>query len=522
MGIYLNPNNIDFYNAVNYSEIYVDKTELIKYTNDMLFGEQKFICVSRPRRFGKSMAANMLTAYYSRGCDSREMFSGLKISKSASFEKHLNKYNVIHINMVDYLTESQNMEELLDFIREDISEELLEEFSDVKFPKRRTFIKLFETIFAKTGVPFVFIIDEWDCIFRVHKNDTESQTLYLNFIRNLLKDKSYVALAYMTGILPIKKYGEHSALNMFDEYSMTNADPIQEFTGFTEKEVQELCRKYNMPFEETKKWYDGYNLNKLSIYNPKSVVAAMMRKQFDNYWTSTETYEALKVYIEMNFDGLKDTIIKLISGEREVIDTTTFTNDMVTFVTKDDVLTLLIHLGYLTYDFDTKEVSIPNYEISEQFASTIKVMGWSEVANSLKCSDELLKATLNQDEEKVAELIDKAHSDNTSILKYNDENSLSCVISLAYYSARKTYVMHREMPSGKGFADLLFVPRKNVSTPALIIELKCDKSADAAIEQIKNRNYADGLKDYSGEILLVGINYDKSKKHSCKIEKIVK
>lgn len=250
---------------------------------------------------------------------------------------------------------------------------------------------------------------------------------------------------------------------------------------------------------------------------------SMTGHDYDNYWSSTETYEALKIYIEMNFDGLKDTIIGLLAGQKAVIDTTTFSNDMVTFETKDDVLTLLIHLGYLTYDFYTKEVSIPNYEISEQFASTIKVMGWSEVANSLKLSDELLKSTLNGDEEKVAELIDKAHSENTSILKYNDENSLSCVISLAYYSARKTYTMERELPAGIGYADIVFKPRRNNINPAIIIELKYDKTAEGAIKQIKEKRYADCLNDYTGEILLVGINYDKDyKKHTCRIEKITK
>ena len=225
----------------------------------------------------------------------------------------------------------------------------------------------------------------------------------------------------------------------------------------------------------------------------------------------------------MNSDGLKDTIIELLAGQKAVIDITTFSNDMITFETKDDVLTLLVHLGYLTYDFDTKEVSIPNYEISEQFASTIKVMGWSEVANSLKLSDELLKSTLNYEEEKVAELIDKAHSDYTSILKYNDENSLSCVISLAYYSARKIYMIERELPAGKGYADLVFQPRKNNSNPAIIVELKYDKTAEGAIEQIKKKQYADSLKDYSGEILLVGINYQKdTKKHDCIIDKVYK
>ena len=522
MGIYLNPSNIDFQRAIN-SEIYVDKSQIIEYTNKKLFTEQQFICVSRPRRFGKSMAANMLTAYYSRGCNSEEMFSKLKISKADTFEKHLNRYNVIHINMVNFLERSKSIDDMLDYLRKRLIHEIKKENGDVDCFDWNDLISVLDEIFHEKKIPFIFIIDEWDCIFREHQNDTDAQKKYLDFLRNLLKDQSYVALAYMTGILPIKKYGKHSALNMFTEVSMTDPREYAEFTGFTESEVEQLCDEYKMPFDETKRWYDGYNLMGVSAYNPRSVVMSMTGGYFNNYWTSTETYEALRVYIEMNFDGLKDTIIELLAGQKAVIDTTTFSNDMVTFETKDDVLTLLVHLGYLTYDFYTKEVSIPNYEISEQFASTIKVMGWSEVANSLKLSDELLKSTLNCDAEKVAELIDKAHSDNTSILKYNDENSLSCVISLAYYSARKSYIVERELPAGKGFADLIFLPRKNNSNPAMIVELKYNKSAEGAIEQIKKKQYADSLKDYSGEILLVGINYNKdTKKHDCVIEKIVK
>lgn len=522
MGIYLNPGNIDFQQALN-SKIYVDKSMLIEYANSVIYTEQKFICVSRPRRFGKSMAANMLTAYYSRGCDSREMFSRLKIASSESFEKHLNKYNVIRINMMDFFSEYGDTTEMLTNLQKEIMFEIIEEFPNVRYYDKTKLMRSLKDVFKKYQVPFVFIIDEWDCVLRDKKNDIKAQEIYLKFLSALFKNQSYPALVYMTGILPIKKYGGHSAINAFYEYSMTDAEPISEFTGFTESEVKELCLKYDKSFSEMKRWYDGYNLNEISIYNPKSVVESILRGQFNNYWTSTETYEALKIYIEMNFDGLKDTIIELLAGEKVVIDTTTFTNDMVTFVTKDDVLTLLIHLGYLTYDFYTKEVSIPNYEISEQFASTIKVMGWSEVADSLKQSDELLKATLNGNEEKVAELIDKANSDNTSILKYNDENSLSCVISLAYYSSRKTYTIDRELPAGKGYADLFFRPRKNISNPAMIVELKYDKSAEGALEQIKKKQYTDCLKDYSGEILLVGINYDKdNKRHTCKIEKIIK
>ena len=520
MGIYVNPDNIDFQRAIN-SQIYVDKSGLIELTNAKLFTEQQFICVSRPRRFGKSMTANMLTAYYSRGCDSREMFSDLKIAKSADFEKHLNKYNVIHINMVNFLSESKDMNELIDFVSEDITEEILTEFSDVKFPKRQTLVRLLQSVFVQTKIPFVFIIDEWDCIFRIHKNDSDAQTKYLDFLRNLLKDQSYVALAYMTGILPIKKYGEHSALNMFTEVSMTNPREYAEYTGFTEDEVKGLCQKYDMPFDETKRWYDGYDLKGIATYNPRSVVMSMTGHDFDSYWTSTETYEALKVYIDMNFDGLKDKVTQLVAGEKIPINPTKFQNDMTTLRSADDIFTLLVHLGYLTFDFYTKCVWIPNSEVAQEFINSIEDGGWEEVMKAINASDKLLQATINGDEQTVAELIDKAHSENTSILKYNDENSLSCVISIAYYSAKRTYTVERELPAGKGYADLVFKPRRYNANPAMIVELKYNKSAESAIQQIKDKNYPDCLKDYSGEVLLVGISYNDEKRHCCRIEKIV-
>ena len=519
MGIYLNPENVDFQEVLN-SKIYVDKSELIQYTNSVLRTTQKYICVSRPRRFGKSMAANMLTAYYSRGCDSRGLFQGLKIATHSDFEKYLNQYNVIHLNMRDYLTESENMKELIQFVEDDLLDELQQEFSDIRMPRRKTLVKVLEQAFVQYKIPFVFIIDEWDCIFRVHKSDAASQKEYLDFLRNLLKDKSYIALAYMTGILPIKKYGEHSAINVFYEHSMTDASPIEEFTGFTEQEVRQLCEQYNMPFSETKKWYDGYCVDGVSIYNPKSVVEAMLRGKFSNYWTQTETYEALKIYIQSNEFGVQDVILKLLAGEKEKIDTTTFSNDMVTFATKDDVLTLLVHLGYLTYNAETKEIWIPNDEVMEQFISTVKVMGWGSVVTALETSEKLLQATLSGDEQTVAELIEQAHQANASILKYNDENALSCVISLAYYFAQKNYTLHREMPAGKGFADIVFEPNRNCNLPAMIVELKWGHSAEEAIEQIKRKDYLDCLQNYHGEVLLVGVNYDKEKHHTCKMERM--
>ncbi len=522
MGIYLNPDNAAFQEAVD-SEIYVDKSMLIAFTNKNIRTMQKNICVSRPRRFGKSMAAEMLVAYYSRGCDSRELFQNLKIAQHSSFEKHLNKYHVIHLNIQRFMNRTDDIRTMLAALESKVIRELKHEFTDIEFCDNQL-VSIMEEIYSQCRARFVFIIDEWDCVFRMRNADWNLQKEYLDFLRDLLKNQPYVALAYMTGILPIKKYGEHSALNMFDEFSMTNADPIAEFTGFTEKEVKELCETYHMDFEETKKWYDGYSLNTYSIYNPKSVVEAMTRQKIDSYWTKTETYESLKKYIQMDSFGLREIITKLIAGEHYPVNSDKFQNDMVTFNSADDVLTLLIHLGYLTYDFDTETAWIPNAEVQREFINSIEDGGWEHVMHSIQLSDELLEATLQGDNERVSEIVEQVHDENTSILQYNNENSLSCILSLAYYSTRKNYTIHRELAGGKGFADLVFIPRKGCTTPAMIVELKWNISAEAAIDQIKKKEYVKCLKDYSGEILLVGISYDRDaeKRHTCVIEKIHK
>ena len=351
MGLYLNPGNEEFRNAAIHSKIYVDKTEMIKFTNSQLFGEHKNICVSRPRRFGKSMAANMLVAYYSKGCDSKELFENFKIADDSSFKEHLNKYNVIHLNIQQFLGRTETIHEMLELLSRKVTRELKREFADVTYYEE-DLVSVIEEIYAQTHSFFVFIIDEWDCIFRVKGEDTEAQKLYLNFLRDLLKNQPYCILAYMTGILPIKKYGEHSALNMFDEYSMTNQRELAEFTGFTEQEVQELCPQYDMSYDKMKQWYDGYDLKGIQIYNPRSVVMSLSGHDFDSYWTKTETYEALKKYIQMDMYNLKELVTRLIAGSSIEINPDKFQNDMTTFASADDVLTLLVHLGYLTYDSD--------------------------------------------------------------------------------------------------------------------------------------------------------------------------
>ena len=523
MGSYLNVSNGSFERAVN-SEIYVDKTGLIEYTNKVLNTMECNICVSRPRRFGKSMTANMLAAYYSRGCDSRKLFAPYKIAKSESFEKYLNRYDVVFLNIQEFLSQSSNIQETLSLLRRSVLWELLEEYQDVRYFDKTNLTRTMQDIYNKTRNPFVVIIDEWDCIFREYKNDSGAQKTYLDFLRDLLKDKEYIYLAYMTGILPIKKYGTHSALNMFDEFSMINPGPLAEYVGFIEEEVKELCSKYHMQMSEVKSWYDGYSFrNAPSVYSPRSVVTCMRLGEIGNYWNQTETFEALQTYIDMNFDGLKDDVLSMMAGEKISINTASFTNDMTTFRTEDDVLTLLVHLGYLGYDYDNKCVFIPNNEIRGEYVSTVAVSDWGEISRSLKNSADTLNAIWQKKTRQVAEGIKQAHFE-TSHIQYNDENALSYTISLALYAARNFYTVHRELAGGKGFADLVFIPRKKFEDkPVLVVELKWNKSAEGAIKQIKDREYCESLKEYTGNLLLVGINYDKeTKEHSCMIEECIK
>lgn len=413
------------------SEIYVDKSELIAYTNKVIATEQRFVCVSRPRRFGKSMAANMLAAYYSRKCDSAQLFQALKISKHGHFKKYLNQYDVIMVNIQEFLSRTHDIQALLVRIKLLVIRELKKEYPAVDYFDDSDLIQCMQDIYEETACPFIFIIDEWDCILREYKEDFQAQKIYLDFLRDLLKDKGYIHLVYMTGILPVKKYGTHSALNMFDEFSMTNPGLLAEFAGFTPHETECLCRHYGMDYEETKQWYDGYHLgNGLDIYSPRSVVSAMLNRRFDNYWNQTETSEALKIYIEMNFDGLKDTVIAMMAGAKKKIDIRNFTNDMTTFHGYEDVLTLLVHLGYLGYDFNAKEVFIPNSEVMDEYVSAVKAAGWSEVIRSVQASEDLLRATWLMDEQAVARGIQDAHLE-TSHLQYNDENALSYNIDLA-------------------------------------------------------------------------------------------
>ena len=526
MALYLNAGNESFQESLD-SLIYVDKSPLIEVLNQNIKTINKYFCLSRPRRFGKSVTAQMICSYYAKGQDSSSLFDDLKIASFDDYKKHLNQYDVISINISDEFSRaSHNVKSMTDILTKSIVRELKEAYPTCVISSPEFLDLTLQEVYNFSKVPFVFVIDEWDCIMREKKEDPDSLKQYLEWLKAIFKDKPYVGLAYMTGILPIKKYGSHSALNMFTEYSMTEPLNLGQYIGFTENEVKNICKDHEVSFNQMQQWYDGYSFKDVPhIYNPNSVVNAATYKRFISYWTGTETFESLKSYIDMNMEGLRDDIVKLIAGEDVIVDVSTFSNDMVTFHSKDDVLTLLIHLGYLAIKGSTNLgviVHIPNEEIKLEFKTCVKNNNrYAGVYDLIKNTDVLLNDIWSLNSDAVAKIFDEAHQDHTSILTYNNENSLANVIAISLFlSTTNTYNVVRELPTGKGFADLVYLPKLGVNKPALLIELKYDKSAETAITQIKEKNYLQFFKDYKGEVLLVGINYSKdTKTHQCIIER---
>ena len=522
MGTYINTGNQGFQRIRN-SE-YVDKSGLISLVNATLFTERCYSCVTRSRRFGKSVAAKMLCAYYDQSCDSRQLFANLQIASDPSFEKHLNQYPVIFLDLSSFM-ECIKDEGIVNIIQQELRKDLLKAYPDIPTEPDDNLMQVMLTIAEATKKQFIFIIDEWDAICRENQPGSKAMDNYVNWLRSMFKSANgsrVFAGVYLTGILPIKKYNTQSALNNFIEYSMVEPGRMGQYFGFTKDEVKALASRHNMDFDELEKWYDGYKIGlQTSMFNPNSVMLAIYNGYCESYWASTGAFEAVANYIQMNYEGLKDDIILMLAGGRSKVNPTSFINDMAEVDSKDDVLTVLIHLGYLSYDRDTKECFIPNLEVAGEMENAVKANNWKPVVDALKASEQLLQATLDGDEEAVAQGVDASHDENTSILSYNNENSLACVLSIAYYYARNNYVMHRELPTGKGFADIVLIPRKNVESPAIVLELKYDKDANSAISQIHRKQYPDKVAQYSGELLLVGINYDKTQKtHNCTIEKV--
>lgn len=528
MGRFVNSKTSAFQDALN-SEIYVDKTGLLEYTNRVIDTTAKFICNSRPRRFGKSITADMLTAYYSKGCNSEDMFSNLEISKSADYRKHLNQYDVIHLDIQWCMEPAGGAENVISYITENTISELKEYYPNILPEQIHSLPEALSRIHEAIGNKFIIIIDEWDVLIRDEALNQTIQDEYISFLRGLFKGNEpskYIHLAYLTGILPIKKVQTQSALNNFAEFTMLDAKIFAKYIGFTEEEVKSLCNQYGRDFTEVKRWYNGYLLNNYQVYNPKAVVESLRWNQYKSYWSQTGTYEAIVPLINMNFDGLKTAIIEMLSGASVEVDVSSFQNDMTSFSNKDDVLTYLIHLGYLAYNQTTETAFIPNEEIRQELIKATKRKKWDELVAFQRESVELLDATLDMDCELVENTIEKIHMEYVSMIQYNDENSLSSVLAIGYLSAMQYYFKPiRELPSGRGFADFVFIPKLEYAMdyPALIVELKWNKNVETAIEQIRTKKYPASIEQYTGEILLVGINYDKkTKKHQCKIEKYSK
>lgn len=545
MGIYLNPGYVSFKNAVD-SEIFVDKTEILLYLNSVVATEQRYVCVSRPRRFGKSITANMICAYYGKP-DSRELFEECRVSGHENWDRHLGKFDVIKLVMTDFFKEGRDVDESLVRLTKRLLRDLKKTYPDVELFDEDDLAVFLADVYSEKGTRFVIVIDEWDAVFRECREDVKGQTRYLDFLRDWLKGKDYVALAYMTGILPIKKYGRHSALNMFDEYSMITPMQLAPYTGFTEDEVRELCSGYGRDYGRMKEWYDGYDVSDIippdpdyeaqeatgkelpaehySIYSPLSVVKAVTTGYLRNYWNKTETYEALAEYIRMNLDGLKDAVVLMMDGGSVRADISTYQNDMITFTCRDDVLALLINLGYLKYNIETGEASIPNKEILDEFKASTKTDEWVDSFESFRTSMKLLEAIWSEDSEKTAELMELAH-DRAGNKTYNNEAALSYAIRYALYAAQKYYTTIQELDAGKGYADLVYLPAPRYSDkPALLMELKYDKDVRTAADQVRDRNYPQALEHYAGNLLVVCVNYEKDakdgefKRHSCRIER---
>lgn len=528
MGIYVNPGNSGFA-EINDSD-YVDKTMLIERINQTVEKKDKLLCISRPRRFGKSYAAKMLAAYYDCSCDSHGLFDNKKIAETTDYKNYLNKYNVIYLDITAFTSDAQTQNCSLSDVPGMIREALLKDLKECGFPIREEDSlndNLIRAAARPDGKKFVFIIDEWDAVIREAKDDFAAQKKYLSFLRGWFKNGQFtpkvVAAAYMTGILPIKKDGTQSAISEFDEYSMIKPVFFGEYVGFTEEEVRCLCEKNGADFKMMKQWYDGYAFKNVGpVYNPNSVIKAIRFGDFDSYWTETSAAAGLMDYISRGYRDLTKTIAELIGGIEVKTSITGFANDLTTFRGRDDVLTLMIHLGYLAYDSEKKTVRIPNEEVKLEFQKAVREVKHEATIKRLEESEQLFLDTIHENADAVAAQVEKIHSEETAALHYNKEDSLRSVIKLAYYTYREHYVQFEELPGGEGFADVAYLPRHDSDWPVLIIELKWNKSAKGAIDQILNKKYANVVKNFGTDILLVGINYDKNapagrRKHTCSI-----
>lgn len=530
MGIYLNPGNENFKKTLARGN-YVDKTSMISVVNRCIDTGNNYICMSRPRRFGKTITGNMLTAYYSKGCDSKELFAPYKIAEDPDYSDQNGKRNTQNVIKIDMNSEYQNVldkELMIRRLMSKIKEEIRSEFPGVEIKEDDSLAECILRVYAEKGETFIIIIDEYDVLVREQVTDSLFNE-YLSFLNGFFKSDTLrpaISLAYLTGILPIVRDKIQSKLNNFREYTILNAGEMASYIGFTADEVKKLCIKHNMDFDECRRWYDGYHLAGVEIYNPESVIRSMDENSFGNYWSATSSYDVIVDRIRQNFAGTREDVIRMLSGEKVYVDSGMFLNAMNSFRTKDDIFTYLCHIGYLAYDKDTQTCYIPNGEVRQEWTRAVSVTDEYEVTDEIiKASRELLISTVAGDEKAVSNALDVSHIHVTSNRSYNNEDALQSAIYLAYIYALNEYTVVKEMTTGKGFADVVYIPccPGKENRPAMIIELKHNKSAESAITQIREKRYFDSLSHYTGALLFVGIDYDEKKKtHSCRIERFEK
>ncbi|MDE7224400.1 MAG: ATP-binding protein [Acetatifactor sp.] len=533
MGMFLNSRiPYESYRLVKRDTYFVDKTALIDELIPFLEVEKRFFCITRPRRFGKSVMANMVGAFFGKAVDAGEVFEGLKIASSKGYKTHLNQHSVVYIDFSRMPQNCDTYSAYIGRISDGIKQDLVEEYADICFGPDTDLWDMFQIVFDKTGQNFIFVMDEWDAVFHKDFISEKDRRNYLEFLRNLLKGQAYVELAYMTGILPIAKYSGGSELNMFVEYDMATKVKFGEYFGFLDTEIDRLYDIYiqetpvpRITREELALWYDGYHTAAGDrMYNPRSVVCALTDNQISNYWTGSGPYDEIFYYIRNNIEDVQEDLALMVSGERIEIKLQGYAATDTELSTRNQIYSAMVVYGLLTYEDGM--VFIPNKELMDKFDELLLTndnLGY--IYNLARESAKMLKATLSGDTETMCRILKYAHDTESPIFSYNSEIELSAVVNLGYLSARDKYRVEREDKAGEGYVDFIFYPERK-GADALILELKTGGTPEDAIKQIIDRNYAFRFKGkigekpkYTGRILAVGISYDrKTKEHSCKIE----
>lgn len=534
MGMFLN-SIVPFmgYQEIVYDPYFVDKTNLIKELIPAIGRRNKYFCITRPRRFGKSVMANMVGAFFEKTVDSSSLFHGLSILQEDDCKKHMNQHHVIYIDFSRAARDCTSYEQYMNRVQDGIDHDLMEAYPDLEIDTKQALWDTLLNVCVKTGDRFIFVIDEWDALFHMPFIDENMQKEYLIFLKNLLKDQVYVELAYMTGVLPIAKYSSGSELNMFLEYDMVTRKKFGEYFGFDDLEVDRLYEKYNeknhdskVSREDLRIWYDGYyTANGKRMYNPRSIVCALTENEITNYWTSSGPYDEIFYYIRNNIEAVRDDLVLMISGEGIRAEIQDYAAVSMELNTKSEIYSAMVVYGLLTYDDETGKIYIPNQEIMEQFKKllmTKESLGYVyRLANK---SEQMLQATIAGDTKTMADILQFAHNTESPILSYNHEIELSDIVNLVYLAARDEYRVEREDKAGKGYVDFIFYPIRP-SQDAIILELKVDSTPEDAIQQIMDKDYALRFRGelgekpkYKGRILGVGIGYSKdTKEHECKV-----